>query len=68
MGLDSSGPAWPPSLLGRSLVIEQAEAQNVRRIFEWYASGLGVELTIVSRLNQLGPGEWKPGSVRRTGK
>ena len=53
-----------PALLGKSLVLEESEAQTVRRVFEWYAAGFGVG-GIVRRLNQLEPGQWKPGRVRR---
>lgn len=58
-----------PAMLGARLEIEESEAAIVRRIFEWYASGVGVE-TIVRRLrdaNAPGPRgqSWKAGAVRK---
>jgi len=69
---DPSGrldPSGYPALLGKRLEVNDAEASVIRRIFEWYAAGVGVP-SIVSRLRTEGvPGargvEWKFGAVRR---
>jgi site-specific DNA recombinase len=53
---DPSGrrePGGAPALLGKRIVINQAEADVVRRIFAWAADGVGVA-TIVERLNREG--------------
>jgi len=68
---DPSGKLDPdgrPALLGKRLEVVEQEAAIVRRIFEWYASGIGVE-TIVSRLSSesaRGPRgrRWLAGAVR----
>jgi len=68
---DPSGKLDPdsrPVLLGKRVVIHPDEAPTVRDIFEWYASGIGVE-TIVSKLNRAGRRgprgrRWRAGSVR----
>jgi site-specific DNA recombinase len=57
-----------PAMLGARLVIDEAEATVIRRVFEWYAGGVGVE-TIVRRLrdeNAPGPRgqSWKTNAVR----
>lgn len=69
---DPSGRLDPngfPALLGKRLEVNEAEAAVIRRIFEEYASGLGVP-TIVDRLNRDGirgvrGATWKFGVVRR---
>jgi DNA invertase Pin-like site-specific DNA recombinase len=58
-----------PALLGKRLEVNEAEAAVIRRIFEWYASGIGIP-TIVQRLNTDGTrgprgATWKFGAVRR---
>src|SRR5262249_4764494 len=57
------------ALLGKRLEVNEAEAAVIRRIFEWYASGMGIP-TIVQRLNAAGTrgprgATWKFGAVRR---
>jgi DNA invertase Pin-like site-specific DNA recombinase len=57
-----------PALLGKRLEIDDVEAAIIRRIFEWYAGGVGVQ-TIVRRLREeRAPGprgqSWKVGAVR----
>jgi site-specific DNA recombinase len=57
-----------PATLGARLEIDESEAGVIRCIFEWYASGVGVQ-TIVRRLreeNTPGPrgATWKVGAVR----
>ncbi len=56
------------ALLGKRLEVHVGEAHAVRQVFDWYASGLGVE-TIVSRLNREGirgprGRRWRAGTVR----
>jgi site-specific DNA recombinase len=58
-----------PVLLGKKLVICDPEADVVRQIFEWAASGIGAQ-TSVRRLRESGtPGPggatWKLGAVKR---
>ena len=57
-----------PELLGKRRVIQEAEADIVRQMFEWTARGIGV-FTIIRRLQERVPGPWgKPwtqGTIRR---
>jgi DNA invertase Pin-like site-specific DNA recombinase len=57
-----------PELVGKRRVLHDAEADVVRRIFEWTARGIGV-FTIIRRLQDRIPGPWgKPwtqGTIRR---
>ena len=58
-----------PALLGKRLEIDDAEADIIRRVFDWYAAGVGVP-TIVNRLQEEhvpGPRgqSWKVGAVRK---
>jgi site-specific DNA recombinase len=69
---DPSGrldPNGAPALLGKRLEVNDSEAAIIRRIFEEYASGLGIP-TIVDRLNRDGirgvrGSTWKFGVARR---
>ena len=62
---DNHGQA---AMLGARLEIDESEAAIIRRVFEWYADGVGVP-TIVRRLradNAPGPRgqSWKAGAIR----
>ncbi len=57
-----------PEFLGKRRVIHEEEAQVIRQMFEWTASGIGV-FTIIRRLQEGVPGPWgRPwtqGTIRR---
>lgn len=69
--LDPSGKLDPdghPALLGKRVEIHPDEAPVIRQVFEWYASGIGVETIVVrlNRENRRGPRgrRWRAGAVR----
>ncbi|MEW5983444.1 MAG: recombinase family protein [Acidobacteriota bacterium] len=63
------GPDGKPIRLGARLVIQPAEADVVRRIFERYASGSGVPMIVVELNDSDVPGPqgrpWRHGMVQR---